>query len=195
MQKKLWDELKRPDKSPYRFKFVHGGAKKTGKRKGKRPLIPKKWTHVIFKSSRAYGRWSLLHKSHRKVIEALLYREAQRRHIDLKELVNMGNHLHMKLKFFDKELMKNFLKIAPALIARRVTGAQRGQKRGRFWQGLVFTRILSSQFEELGIRNYFLANQVERDISTKARATLLTQLNLWMKDLRAKNHSLPLPSG
>jgi hypothetical protein len=195
MQKSLWDTLNRTEKSQFRFRLVHGGETKGGRRKGPRPLVRKKWVHVVLKSTRAYGVWSMFHKRNKATVEGLIFKHAKSRHIEIKQLVNMGNHLHLKVRFFDRELMQNFLRVVPALIARKVMGAEKGQRRGRFWQGLVFTRVMSSSFEDLRLRHYFDANQIERDCSPEARRVYLSELNGWIRNLHRKSAGLPIPSG
>jgi hypothetical protein len=64
----------------------------------------------------------------------------------------MGNHLHLKIRFKNTENVGKFLKSFSATLARAITGARRGKKFGKFWDGLVFTRVIKSKFEELGYR-------------------------------------------
>jgi hypothetical protein len=66
------------------------------------------------------------------------------------------------------------------LIARKVTGACRGNKFGRFWQGLAFTRVLKSYTEELNLKGYFHANRNEAEYGPAARDRVLKAFNKWV---------------
>jgi REP element-mobilizing transposase RayT len=67
---------------------------------------------------------------------------AKRFSIDILELGNAGNHLHLILKFKKRSNLTAFLKTAPGLIARRITHARKGHPVGRFWTFLAYTKIL-----------------------------------------------------
>jgi hypothetical protein len=97
----------------------------------------------------------------------------------------MGNHLHLKVKFKDKKRFQNFLKTFPALLARRITGAHRGTKFGKFWDGLVYTRVLRSKFEELGLRGYFEGNHIQLELVYKAREAYLAKFNRYLYRLKS----------
>lgn len=102
----------------------------------------------------------------------------------------MGNHLHLLVSGNDTQKIQNFLKTFAALLARKITGAHRGHRFGKFWDGLVFTRVLHSSFELLGIDRYFKGNQIERNLGRLERENYLKKFNLFLKSLKkvkAKN--------
>lgn len=80
--------------------------------------------------------------------------------------------------------MGQFLKSFAATLARAITGAKKGNKFGKFWDGLVYTRVLTSKFEELGLKGYFEANHKEREYGLKEREMFLKRFNQWLYRLR-----------
>lgn len=175
----------------YVRRWAHGGASSANKRKTRRPLIPGKSTHVIFKSSVAKGKLSLL--AHSAFIDALINKLSRKYFVQIQEYVNVGNHIHMKSKFKDVARFQNFLRVFAALVARKVSGAKKTKKIGKFWDGLVFTRVLTSSFEDLGLRGYFKANELEVKEGKAVREKYLTEWRQHLRNLR--NGHLPVESG
>ena len=116
-----------------------------GKRKTKRPLFKNKSVHLVFKSSKAVGKFSLFQFNQQ--IKSLLLKRSKTDYFQILDFVNMGNHLHCHLKLHDVKKFKNFLKVFPGLIAKLVTKAKKGKPFGKFWDSLVFSRVLTSVFE------------------------------------------------
>ena len=106
----------------------HGGISSEGKRKEYRPLAEKKWIHLTLKSAKAKGEWSFLTPKNRKIINDILKSKAKKWGVQLAEVVNVGNHLHIKLRFKYREGFQNFLRSVTSLIARKITNARRGYK-------------------------------------------------------------------
>lgn len=152
-------------------RLTHGGLCKKPKRKTKRLLIPGAITHTILKSSKARGALSLLR--HKKVVHSLLKVRARKFMIEVIDFVNMGNHLHLKVRFKDPKRFANFLRTFTAILARKITGACRGVIFGKFWDGLAYTRVLTIKIEEYGLRKYFRANRIERQFGKLAREIYL----------------------
>ncbi len=150
------------------FKFntskSHGGAVTSGKRKTARPLNKKRLHHIVMKSNLAKGRYSFKSLRHRQKIETLIHRKAQIYGIRIAEYSNVGNHLHLVVRFQCPYLFKNFLKVTMGLIARIVTHAKKGKQFGRFWDGLVFSRIISPGRDQARIFEYIAANVIESEI-------------------------------
>jgi REP element-mobilizing transposase RayT len=177
------DRAKLKGVKPWSF----GGLSLRKRRKTRRPLIEGKWTHLVLKSSRARGDWSLLKGSNRGFTEQLLKRVSRRFFVQVKagSFVNMGNHLHLVVRFNDRKRFGQFLKSFSAQLARRVTGARRGQPKGRFWDGIPFTRVLRTAIEELQIRGYLRANLLERTFSRVEREAYLQTWNSYIQKLKA----------
>lgn len=162
---------------------THGGSSRKPGRKVKRPLIPGAITHLVLKSSKAQGPLSFY--KHKKLVHSLIHEKARKFFVEIVDFVNMGNHLHIKVRFKDAARFQQFLKSYTALLARKITGARRGQPFGKFWDGLAFTRVLTTAFEELGLRGYFEGNHRERELGPSERRFYLKSWNEFLYRLRA----------
>lgn len=137
----------------------------------------------MFKSAKARGSFSFYR--HKSLITALLRERSRRFFVEVQDFVNMGNHLHLKVRFKDCRQFQNFLRTFAGLLARRITKAHRGAGLGvKFWDGLVYTRILRSRLEELGLKFYFSGNQIERDLGYQERVEYLKQWNRYIYRLK-----------
>lgn len=161
-----------------------GGVSLKKRRKVARPLREGLIHHVVFKSSKAYGKLSFYH--HKKLVTALLRERSRKYFVEILDWVNMGNHLHLKVRFRDRRLFQNFLRTFSAILARKITGAHRGKEFGKFWDGLVFTRILTSKLEELSLRAYFEGNHRERELGPAERQRFLLRWNQFLYRLKRK---------
>jgi len=144
-----------------------GGDLRKGKRKIARPFSQKLPLHVVFRSSHAKGDCSLLKLAHRKFIEAAIDRYARLYHIRIYRLQNVGNHLHVLLKTRTKSRdlarleLANFLRRFSGEVAMRITKAKKGSRFGRFWDELVYSRIVTWGREFNIIKSYFIKNLFE----------------------------------
>jgi hypothetical protein len=175
-------DLLSKDALRYAKSWSHGGQALKKRRKVARPLLPKKITHVVFKSSKAKGSLSFL--THKQKVSWRLQERARRFHVTIHEWVNMGNHLHIKISGNDTQRMKLFLRTFAGLLARDLTGAHRGSKFGKFWDGLVYTRVLHSRLEELGLKGYFEANHRQREMGYSERERYLKSWNEYLQRLK-----------
>ena len=161
-----------------------GGVSLKKRRKVKRPLRERKVHHVVFKSSKAVGGLSFY--AHKKQVKEILDKQSRKFFVQVIDFVNMGNHLHLKVRFNDRHRFGQFLKSFAAMVARMVTGACRGKPFGRFWDGLVYTRILLTSFEELGLRGYFEGNHRQRELGYQEREFYLKRFNQFLYRLRQR---------
>lgn len=145
-------------KSPDLF---HGSNLRQGKRKIARPIDPKRAIHIVLKSNKARGACSLLQPKRAKRIDDLIEKSAIRYKIKIYRFVNVGNHVHLLIKTSNRIHFQNFLRTITGKIAILVTGAKKGQKKGKFWDGLTFTRVVNwgKDFEAMG--RSLLKNQIE----------------------------------
>jgi hypothetical protein len=155
-----------------------GGTSGTGHAKRARPLAPRSVYHIVLRSGKARGPYSMINKRHKTTISRLLYRQAKRFYVRIDGFANVGNHLHIKAYAQGREEFRNFLRTITCLIARKVTGATRGNKFGRFWDGLVFTRIVRTLTEHEILDRYIFANILEADCGSGARQGYL---RLWYR--------------
>ncbi len=163
---------------------AHGGTESKGKRKEFRPLSTKHTIHLVLKSDKARGQFSFLTHKNKPLVDTLLKSKAKKFGVRIAEYVNVGNHLHIKIRISSREAFQKFLKSITTLIARKITGAKKGKRFGRFWQGLAFTRVLRSAFEELQLKGYFEANRRQASHSYRERDLFLTEFNLWVQKLK-----------
>jgi hypothetical protein len=164
----------------------HGGLKTIGHRKLERPLSSKKWIHLVLKSDKAKGKLSFLTPQNQMLIRRILKAKSRKFGIKIADGANVGNHLHLKIRIRDRKSFQKFLKSVTCLIARKITGAKRGKKFGRFWQGLAFTRVLTSALEELNLKGYIQANRIEAQTGESARERFLKRFNAWVYRERVK---------
>jgi REP element-mobilizing transposase RayT len=164
-----------------------GGVSLKKRRKVKRPLLPGKVHHVVFKSSKAKGRMSFY--AHKLTVRGLLDQKAKKFSVHIQDFVNMGNHLHLKVKFKDRKRFQQFLKSFTALLAREITGARKGKPFGKFWDGIAFTRVLMSRFEELGLKGYFTGNRIQKEMGYREREQYLKHWNQFLYRLKRKRAS------
>ncbi len=185
IQPDLFNQLSsKSEKCEQKRRLIHGGAKSKGKRKLRRPLSTKKWMHLILKSDKAVGKYSMLAERNAKWIDQLIRAKAKKFGVELKDFVNMGNHIHFQIRIVSRESFQNFLRSITNLIARHVTGARKGRKFGKFWQGLAFTRVITSFLELTGLQGYLTGNRVQLRRGYGARERYLASLNRWINSLR-----------
>jgi REP element-mobilizing transposase RayT len=139
----------------------HGGGVRRGKRKVARPIATRKPMHVVLRSSRAVGEWSFLRKKNRVAIEALLEQISRRYGIRVIKFQNVGNHLHLLIQGKSRVLLQSFLRTLPAKIALAITQAKKGNPQGRFFDEIIFSRVVEWGREILRLKNYFFKNQLE----------------------------------
>lgn len=164
----------------------YGGLSSKGHRKLERPFSSRKWIHLVLKSDKANGPLSFLSTNHKIFIQRLIAEKSRKFGVTIGDYVNMGNHLHIKLRAGSRTQFQKFLKSITGRIARHVTGARRGKRFGRFWQGLAYTRILMSRLEETRLHHYFCANRVEKLAGKVRREEYLSEMNAWFRSLRNK---------
>lgn len=148
---------------------THGGASSRGHRKLERPLSTTRPMHLVLRSQHASGAMSFLSARNKGFVEKTLRQKAKKFGVRIEQLANVGNHLHLKIRILSREMFQKFLKSVTTLIARFITGARKGMRFGRFWQGLAYTRVLTSNLEERYLREYIAANQLEAMFGKVAR--------------------------
>jgi REP element-mobilizing transposase RayT len=145
----------------------HGGDLASGRRKVRRPLDPKQALHVVLRSSLARGKYSMLQPRHCKHIHEFTHSTAKKLGIRIYRYANVGNHLHLLIRFPSRRIWQRFLRELAGGIAIIVTGAKKGAALSRnstqrgFWDQLAFTRIVSfgRDFKKLG--DYIVKNLFE----------------------------------
>ena len=121
----------------------HGGELSVGRRKTRRPVVIKRAMHLTLRSTKAVGKWSLLHPRHRSFIGYAVATLSKRYDVKIYQFSNNGNHLHLLVKARTRRGFQSFLRLLSGRIALRITGAKKGNSLGsRFWDLPAFTRIV-----------------------------------------------------
>jgi len=152
-----------------------GGSFQKGKRKTVRPLNPKTTLHLVLKSSRAKGTWSLLRREHKTRIHDLLQKIAKENGIKIYQYANVGNYLHLLLQLRDRKSFQKFLRVFSGRVALMITQAKRGRPQGKFWDELAFSRIVQWGNDFKRMISYLFKNELESLGYSTAFARELTQ--------------------
>lgn len=152
----------------------HGGEHALGKRKTARPIDPKQALHVVMRSSQAQGERSMLHPNHCGTIHRFTEKLATMWGVRLYRYANVGNHIHLLIKVPSRAVWQRFSRELAGGIAVIVTGARKGDAIARprsgdrpesalrgFWDGLVFTRIVSFGRDYENMKRYLVKNLFE----------------------------------
>ena len=141
----------------------HGGELAKRRRKVGRPFSGRRPIHFVFRSSCARGPWSLLEPTNRAVVDALLQRLSKRFGVLIYRAANAGNHLHLLLRCRLRRNLQSFLRAFTGQVACAITGARRGARRGKFWDDLAYSRLVTWGREFRTVQNYVLLNEQEAE--------------------------------
>jgi REP element-mobilizing transposase RayT len=151
-------------------RIEHGGEVRLRRRKLTRPIDTRRPLHVVLRSTRARGAWSLRTRVNDGLIRATLRRYARRYAVRLYEFANAGNHLHLLLRPTCRIGLQNFLRVFAGVSARLVTRARKGRPIGRFWDFLAYSRIVQWGRDFFGVRTYVRDNELEPHASIRRRS-------------------------
>lgn len=124
--------------------FQFGGSLlKKSNAKTARPLSTKHAMHVVLRSSRATGEWSLRSAKNHKIVERTLISLAKKYGIRIHEFANVGNHLHLLIKLKNRTTFAPFIRALSGTIALKTTSANKLSKlKEKFWDYRPWTRIV-----------------------------------------------------
>jgi hypothetical protein len=150
----------------------HGGTVRVGRRKIERPVSTRRPMHVVLRSERAHGNWSL--SRHRGQIRAALGACAKRNGLKIDDFANVGTHLHLLVRARQREAFQAFLRSFAGIVARIVTGARRNRPilGGAFWTTLAWSRVVQWGSDYFGVRHYIFRNRVEASDGKAIRRAL-----------------------
>jgi REP element-mobilizing transposase RayT len=140
---------------------AHGGELSKGKRKTRRPISLKKSMHLVMRSSRAKGNYSLRAFHNKPTVEKLIKRYALMFDIRIYQFTIHFNHIHIALRAKNRENLQNFLRALTGNIAVKILKAKKGLKRGKFWDLLAFTRIVEWGRAFKALIKYVIQNELE----------------------------------
>jgi REP element-mobilizing transposase RayT len=142
--------------------FFGGSLLKDSHAKKARPLSTKNPIHLVLRSSQAKGEKSFLTLRNQKIVKDVLKKTARKFHIQVLEFSNVGNHLHLLIRGFNRTEIKNFLRTFSALVARYCQDRHKGSGQGKsFWDQRPFTRIVESFRGYLVAKDYVIQNHLE----------------------------------
>jgi REP element-mobilizing transposase RayT len=165
-------------------KIAYGGdpADRSSRRKVKRPLSRKHPVHLVMKSTHAQGAMSFLARKNFLPIAKIIDSRARDFGVKIHRREIMSNHIHIVASFKNRVAFQNFLRTATALIARSVTGARKGKPfqprrtkrlppsaRVRFFDNVVFSRVINGFRDFNGVKRYLRKNEAERELGYQAR--------------------------
>ncbi len=139
----------------------HGGEIRAGLRKLERPFTARRPLHVVMRSNRARGLWSMRRTVAARTVRQLLRRYSHRYDIRVYEFANAGNHLHLLVRARCRLGLQTFLRVFAGMVARRVTGADKGRAVGGFWDMLAYSRVMTWGRDFFGVRAYLVRNELE----------------------------------
>jgi len=139
----------------------HGGDFRQGRRKLERPVSVRRPMHVVLRSERARGGWSM--KKHQAKIREALRACVLRSGVRVYDFANVGSHLHLLVRARRRDAFQRFLRTFAGIVARIVTGARRGKplRAGPFWSALAWSRVVAWGRDFWGVRHYVFRNRIE----------------------------------
>ena len=145
----------------YAKRTEHGGAIRSGRRKLARPIDSKRPMHLVVRSEKARGTFSLLSYRHEKKIRFLVQSQAKRYGVRVYRYANSGNHLHLVVRARTRAGFQNFVRALTGKVAQLVTSAKKGQAFGKFWDGLAYSRVAEWGRAFRNIVDYVIINELE----------------------------------
>lgn len=144
----------------FKIKKIFGGSLlKKSHAKIARPISTKEAMHIVLRSSLAKGKYSMLEKNRARRIKETIEAQAKRFQIQIYEFANVGNHIHLLVKAYHRDLFKGFLRAIAGLIARIALGVERGKAKAlKFWDQRPFTRIVSWKKDFERVKDYVVQN-------------------------------------
>lgn len=153
----------------------YGGSARLGRRKIQRPFDRKRPMHLVFRSSKARGPWSFLHRRHKEVIRGILGELCQRFAVKLHSFENVGSHLHLVVKIPGRRELRAFLRVFAQRVMFAVTGARKGDPKGRFFDGVAYSKVVNFGGELRELKNYL------SESAREALGVLSGDIRAWQK--------------
>lgn len=144
-----------------------GSLSKKANGRGARPISSKDPMHLVLRSTKAKGKFSLGHSSNVRRVNEIIQKNCVKYGVKLIEYSNNFSHLHLLAKFPSRALYLRFIRSVTSSIAIAVSGANKlkalkeifGAK--GFWDFRPFTRIVKSFRGYKIARDYVVLNQLE----------------------------------
>ena len=154
---------------------AHGGSHSFKKRRSFRPLSTKQALHMTLRSQFAKGERSLL--KHKNLINEVIQKASMHFDVKVYEKAICGNHIHLLIRGKSRPDLQNFFRVIAGHIAQKILqsfpiteferkaagGAPKGcqKNRRKFWDLLVYTRLVSWGKEFKRVAKYIIQNTLE----------------------------------
>jgi REP element-mobilizing transposase RayT len=147
-------------------KYYGGELRKKADHRGARPLVFRSGSiHITLRSLKAQGVHSFQHTSKRERVRQFVESFSKKKGVQILSFANVGNHLHLHVKLFNKTLYKAWIRglsSGLAMIAMGLEGLkQLSQKKEKFWYQRPFSRIIQSFKHFQATRKYVEVNILE----------------------------------
>lgn len=154
---------------PKRKTFFGGTLLKKSHAKTARPLSTKNPIHLVLKSSKAKGHFSMLTLSNQRIVKRILKFSSYTFKIQVLEFSNNGNHLHLLIRGYNRNQIKNFIRTLSALLARYIQNKHKGIAKitsapdnpQPFWDQRPFSRIVEGYKSYFVAKDYVILNHLE----------------------------------
>lgn len=158
----LGSKEKRKTSAQFQPRLIHGGQDAKGKRKNSRPFTTKSSMHLILKSNRAKGAWSLRHRKNQSRITSMVYVYAARFRVHVYRFANAGDSLHLLVKANERKDLADFLRVLAGRVAITVSGARKHVKRiGKFWNYLCWSKLVKWGKEFHQVQRHVFVHELE----------------------------------
>ncbi len=139
-----------------------GNSRTTRESRTFRPITTKQSMHIVLKSKLAKGNWSFLKPKNKQIVAGLLKKYAKIMGVQIFSSANVGNHLHLHLKFHSHSSYKRFIRTLTGAIALKITGASKKNKlKERFWSQSPYTRFVFGIKDFMRMSDYIKVNILE----------------------------------
>ena len=140
-----------------------GGSFGRGRRKERRIFSSKQAIHLVFRSEKARGNLSFLHRANRQMVEEALKALAALWGIVLYDRAVNTNHIHVLVRARSRANLTGFLRTFPGLVAMKLTRARKGNALPEsFWSERVYSRLVSWGREFRKVKAYLLQKSWKR---------------------------------
>jgi REP element-mobilizing transposase RayT len=158
-QDDLFKQNARFGKRSHRF----GGGLRTRRRdRERRPISIKQSMHLMLKSQLAKGPWSFLRPPNKHIVALAVKKYSTMYGVQILSFANVGNHLHMHLKFFSRKSYLNFVRSLTGTVALQITRASKLKPlKARFWTQSPYTRFVFGIRDFMRIQDYLTVNKIE----------------------------------
>jgi REP element-mobilizing transposase RayT len=130
---------------------AYGGDVRTTRRsRSGRPLSTRQTIHLVLRSTKAKGAFSLRRPQHSKTVRDVLKRFSQKYGVVLLSVANVGNHLHLHVRLTRRHLYAPFIRAVTGAIALKVGGRTRWTNGAATAPSRMMTKMTASAGAAMG---------------------------------------------